>query len=404
MTSVETNIKPTTHKDPTIKTLTLNFGPQHPAAHGVLRMITEMDGEVIERLDPHIGLLHRGTEKLIEHKTYLQAIPYFDRLDYVAPMNQEHAFVLGVEKLLGIKPPLRGQYIRVLFAEISRILNHLLNVPALAMDVGAMTPMLWAFEEREKLMEFYEGVCGARLHANYYRVGGVHQDMPDGMAEQILAWAEQFPKFLNDMESLLTENRIFKQRCVDIGVITADEAMAWGMSGPVLRASGVAWDIRKSAPYDVYSEMDFDIPIGKHGDCYSRYLVRVAEMRESLKIIKQAIAKMPAGEVLLVDSKFSPPRRGNMKLSMEAMIHHFKLYTEGFKVPAGETYTAVEAPKGEFGVFIISDDTNKPYKCKIRAPGFHHLQAMDFVCKGHMLADSVAILGAFDVVFGEIDR
>ncbi len=393
-----------TNIDPTIKTLTLNFGPQHPAAHGVLRMITEMDGEVVERLDPHIGLLHRGTEKLIENKTYLQAIPYFDRLDYVAPMSQEHAFVLAVEELLGIQPPIRGQYMRVLFAEISRILNHLLNVPAFAMDVGAMTPMFWAFEEREKLMEFYEGVCGARLHANYFRVGGVHQDMPADMPEKIMAWANQFPKFIDDMEELLTENRIFKQRCVDIGVIDEKTAKEWGMSGPVLRASGVAWDLRKTQPYDVYDKMEFDIPVGKHGDCYSRYLVRVAEMRESLKIIKQCLNQMPTGEVLLVDSKYAPPRRHAMKMTMEAMIHHFKLYTEGFKVPKGSIYKAVEAPKGEFGVFLVSDDTNKPYKCKIRAPGFHHLQAMDHVCRGFMLADTVAILGAFDVVFGEIDR
>ncbi|MDA0663451.1 MAG: NADH-quinone oxidoreductase subunit D [Proteobacteria bacterium] len=387
-----------------IKNLTLNFGPQHPAAHGVLRMVMEMDGEIVERVDPHIGLLHRGTEKLIEYKSYLQAIPYFDRLDYVAPMCQEHAFVLAVEKLLGIKASPRGQYIRVLFAELSRILNHLLNAPALALDVGAMTPMLWAFEEREKLMEFYEGVCGARLHAAYYRVGGVHQDMPAGMGDDILEWAEQFPKFLEDMETMLNENRIFKQRTVDIGVVSAEDAMAWGFSGPMLRASGVAWDLRKSQPYDVYDKMDFDIPIGKNGDCFDRYLVRVAEMRESLKIMKQCIAEMPEGPVMSEDGKVAPPTRSDMKHSMEALIHHFKLYTEGFHVPAGETYTAVEAPKGEFGVYLVSDDTNKPYRCKIRAPGFAHLQAMDFMCKGHMLADSVAILGAMDIVFGEVDR
>ena len=387
-----------------IKNLTLNFGPQHPAAHGVLRMVMEMDGEIVERVDPHIGLLHRGTEKLIEYKSYLQAIPYFDRLDYVAPMCQEHAFVLAVEKLLGIKASPRGQYIRVLFAELSRILNHLLNAPALAMDVGAMTPMLWAFEEREKLMEFYEGVCGARLHAAYYRVGGVHQDMPAGMADDILAWAEQFPKFLEDMETMLNDNRIFKQRTVDIGVVSAEDAMAWGFSGPMLRASGVPWDLRKSQPYDVYDRMDFDIPIGRNGDCFDRYLVRVAEMRESLKIMKQCIAEMPEGPVMSDDGKVAPPSRSDMKHSMEALIHHFKLYTEGFHVPAGETYTAVEAPKGEFGVYLVSDDTNKPYRCKIRAPGFAHLQAMDFMCKGHMLADSVAILGAMDIVFGEVDR
>ena len=387
-----------------IKNLTLNFGPQHPAAHGVLRMVMEMDGEIVERIDPHIGLLHRGTEKLIEYKTYLQAMPYFDRLDYVAPMCQEHAFVLAAEKLLGIAPPARGQYVRVLFAEISRILNHLLNAPALAMDVGAMTPMLWACEEREKLMEFYEGTCGARLHAAYFRVGGVHQDMPAGMGDDILAWADAFPKFLDDMETLLNENRIFKQRTVDIGVVSEEEAMAWGFSGPMLRGSGVPWDLRKSQPYDVYDEMDFDIPIGKNGDCYDRYLIRVEEMRQSVRIVRQCIENMPDGPVMTEDGKVGPPSRGEMKRSMEALIHHFKLYTEGFHVPPGETYTAVEAPKGEFGVYLVSDGTNKPYRCKIRAPGFAHLQAMDYLCKGHMLADSVAILGAMDVVFGEIDR
>ena len=387
-----------------IKNLTINFGPQHPAAHGVLRMVMEMDGEIVERIDPHIGLLHRGTEKLIEYKTYLQALPYFDRLDYVAPMCQEHTFVLAVEKLLGIAPPPRGQYIRVLFAELSRVLNHLLNAPALALDVGAMTPMLWAFEEREKLMEFYEGACGARLHAAYFRVGGVHQDIPAGMADEILAWADAFPKFLDDMETLLNENRIFKQRTVDIGVVSAEDAMAWGFSGPMLRASGVAWDLRKSQPYDVYDKMDFDIPIGKNGDCYDRYLIRVEEMRQSVRIMRQCLNEMPDGPVMTEDGKVGPPSRGEMKRSMEALIHHFKLYTEGFHVPAGETYTATEAPKGEFGVHLVSDGSNKPYRCKIRAPGFAHLQAMDFLCRGHMLADSVAILGAMDVVFGEIDR
>lgn len=391
-------------EDPTIKPLTMNFGPQHPAAHGVLRMVMEMDGEIVDRLDPHIGLLHRGTEKLIEYKTYMQAIPYFDRLDYVAPMAQEHAFCLATEKLLGVDVPERGQYMRVLWAEINRILNHLLNVPAYALDIGAMTPMLWAFEEREKLMEFYEGVSGARLHAAFFRVGGVHQDMPAGMADQIQEWADNFPKFIDDMETLLTENRIFKQRSVDIGVITQEEALAWGCTGPVLRGSGVAWDLRKSQPYDVYDRMDFDIPVGKAGDCYARYLVRVEEMRQSLRIIKQCLAEMPEGPVLSTDAKVSPPRRGDMKRSMEALIHHFKLYTEGFHVPAGETYTAVEAPKGEFGVYLVSDGSNKPYRCKIRAPGFAHLQSMDHFCRGYMLADSVAILGAFDVVFGEIDR
>jgi NADH-quinone oxidoreductase subunit D len=390
--------------DPQIKTMTINFGPQHPAAHGVLRMVMEMDGEVVERVDPHIGLLHRGTEKLIEYKTYMQAIPYFDRLDYVSPMNQEHAFVLAAEKLLGITVPPRGQYIRVLFDEITRILNHLLNLTAFALDVGAMTPMLWGFEQREMLMEFYERVSGARLHACYYRVGGVHQDLPAGMVDDIREWAVQFPKFIADMETLLNENRIFKQRTVDIGIISAEDAMAWGLTGPMLRGSGVAWDLRKAQPYMVYDQMDFDIPIGKNGDCYDRYLVRVEEMRQSLRIIDQCLEKMPEGSVLYRERNIAPPTRGEMKRSMEALIHHFKLYTEGFHVPAGETYTAVEAPKGEFGVYLVADGTNRPYKCKIRAPGFPHLQAMDYMCKGHMLADSVAILGSMDIVFGEIDR
>ena len=390
--------------DAEIKTLTINFGPQHPAAHGVLRMVMEMDGEVIERIDPHIGLLHRGTEKLIEHKTYLQAIPYFDRLDYVSPMCQEHAFVLAAEKLLGIAAPERGQYIRVLFDEISRILNHLLNVSAYGLDVGAMTPLLWAFEQRELLMEFYERVSGARLHACYYRVGGVHQDLPAGLAEDIVTWTEEFPKFIDDMETLLTGNRIFKQRSVDIGIVSSADAIAWGFTGPMLRASGVAWDLRKAQPYAVYERMDFDIPVGRTGDCYDRYLVRVEEMRQSLRIIRQCIEEMPEGPVASQDGKVAPPTRSEMKHSMEALIHHFKLYTEGVHVPAGETYTVVEAPKGEFGVFLVADGSNKPYRCKIRAPGFAHLQAMDFACKGHMLADSVALLGAMDVVFGEIDR
>ncbi|MGE4218928.1 MAG: NADH-quinone oxidoreductase subunit D [Alphaproteobacteria bacterium] len=387
-----------------LNTMTINFGPQHPAAHGVLRMVMEMDGEVVERVDPHIGLLHRGTEKLIEYRTYMQAIPYFDRLDYVSPLCQEHAFVMATEKLLGITAPPRALYIRTLMDEITRLLNHLLNVPAFAMDVGAMTPMVWAFEQRELLMEFYERVSGARLHAAYYRVGGVHQDLPVGLAEDVLAWAEKFPAFIDDMESLLTENRIFKQRAVDIGIVSAEDAMAWGFSGPMLRASGVPWDLRKAQPYAAYDKMDFDIPIGKHGDCYDRYLVRVEEMRQSLRIVRQAIEQMPAGPVMTTDGKIAPPRRGDMKRSMEALIHHFKLYTEGFHVPAGETYTAVEAPKGEFGVYLVSDGSNRPYRCKIRAPGFPHLQAMDFLCKGHMLADAVAVLGALDIVFGEIDR
>jgi len=387
-----------------IKPFTMNFGPQHPAAHGVLRLVLEMEGEIVERADPHIGLLHRGTEKLIEHKTYVQAVPYFDRLDYVCPMNQEHAFALATEKLLGITVPERGQYIRVLFCELGRILNHILNITTFALDVGALTPALWGFEEREKGMEFYERVCGARLHANYFRPGGVHQDMPAGLAEDMLEWVEDFPKFLDDLDNLLTGNRIFKQRTVDIGTVTKEEAMDWGFSGPMLRGSGVAWDLRKAQPYEVYEKMEFDIPVGNTGDCYSRYLVRMAEMRESLKIMKQAIEQMPDGPVKVDDRKVAPPSRAEMKTSMEAMIHHFKLYTEGYHVPAGETYAAVEAPKGEFGVFLVSDGSNKPYRCRIRAPGFAHLQAFDFMSKGHMLADAVSIIGSLDVVFGEIDR
>ncbi|HLI14083.1 MAG TPA: NADH-quinone oxidoreductase subunit D [Alphaproteobacteria bacterium] len=387
-----------------IKNMTMNFGPQHPAAHGVLRMVLEMDGEVIERADPHIGLLHRATEKLIEYKTYLQAVPYFDRLDYVSPMALEHAFALAVEKLLGIQPPPRGQYIRVLFAEITRILNHLLNVPAFAMDVGALTPMLWAFEQREILLEFYERVSGARFHSAYFRPGGVHQDIPAGLLDDIMRWAEKFPPLIDDMEVLLNENRIFKQRTVDIGIVSARDAMDWGFSGPMLRGSGVPWDLRKAQPYDVYAEMDFDIPIGKHGDCYDRYLVRVEEMRQSLKIIKQCCERMPGGPVVVQNHKLTPPSRREMKRSMESLIHHFKLYTEGYHVPAGETYTIVEAPKGEFGVYLVADGTNRPYRCHIRAPGFPHLSAMDFCSKGHMLADVVAILGSMDIVFGEIDR
>ena len=387
-----------------IRNYTLNFGPQHPAAHGVLRLVLELGGEVVERVDPHIGLLHRGTEKLIEHKTYLQAVPYFDRLDYVAPMNQEHAFALAAEKLLGCEVPERGQYIRVLYCEIGRILNHLLNLTTHAMDVGAMTPILWAFEEREKLMVFYERASGARLHAAYFRPGGVHQDLPKGLAEDIWAWTESFPAVLEDIETMLLDNRIFKQRNVDIGVVSADEAMAWGFSGPMIRGSGLAWDLRKAQPYDVYDRMDFDIPIGKHGDCYDRFVLRVEEVRQSLRIMRQCLNEMPDGEVTTLDRKVSPPRRGEMKRSMEALIHHFKLYTEGYKVPEGEVYAAVEAPKGEFGVYLVSDGSNKPYRCKIRAPGFAHLQAMDFMCRGHMLADVPAVLGSIDIVFGEVDR
>ncbi len=387
-----------------IKNLTMNFGPQHPAAHGVLRLVVEMDGEIVERCDPHIGLLHRGTEKLIEYKTYLQAVPYFDRLDYVSPMCQEHAFALAVEKLAGIDVPIRGQYIRVMFSEITRILNHIMNISAFALDVGAMTPLLWGFEEREKLMEFYERVSGARLHAAYFRPGGVHRDLPAGLLEDIVKFCDEFPKIIDDVESLLTENRIFRQRTVDVGIVTKDDALDWGFSGPMLRGSGVPWDLRKSQPYDVYGRMDFDIPVGKTGDCFDRYLVRVEEMRQSLRIIMQCVEEMPAGPVRTQDNKIAPPLRGEMKQSMEALIHHFKLYTEGYRVPEGETYTAVEAPKGEFGVYVVADGTNKPYRCKVRAPGFAFLQATDFLSKGHMLADMVAIVGSMDIVFGEIDR
>ena len=396
--------EPESETDPSLRTLTMNFGPQHPAAHGVLRMVMEMDGEVIERIDPHIGLLHRGTEKLIEHKTWLQALPYFDRLDYVSPMAQEHAFVLAIEALLGLTPPIRAQYLRVMFAEITRILNHLLNIPAYGSDIGALTPMLWGFEEREKLLEFHEAVSGARFHAAWFRAGGVHQDMPSGLEERIADWAEQFPKFIDEMEDLLTENRIFKQRSVDIGVISREEALSRSMSGPMLRASGIAWDLRKSQPYDVYDRVDFSIPVGKNGDCYDRYLVRVAEMRESVSIIEQCLRAMPEGAVMADAPLVAPPRRQDMKTSMEALIHHFKLYSEGFHLPKGQVYRAVEAPKGEFGVYLVSDGSNRPYRCRIRAPGFAHLHAMDFVSKGHMLADSVAILGSMDIVFGEIDR
>ena len=387
-----------------IKNLTMNFGPQHPAAHGVLRLVVEMDGEIVERCDPHIGLLHRGTEKLIEYKTYLQAVPYFDRLDYVSPMCQEHTFALAVEKLADITVPLRGQYIRVLFSEITRILNHILNISAFALDVGAMTPLLWGFEEREKLMEFYERVSGARLHSAYFRPGGVHRDLPAGLLEDVTEFCETFPAIIDDIESLLTENRIFRQRTVDVGIVSKDEALDWGFSGPMLRGSGVPWDLRKSQPYDVYDRVDFDIPVGKNGDCFDRYLVRVEEMRQSLRIMKQCVEEMPGGPVRTTDNKIAPPRRGEMKQSMEALIHHFKLYTEGYRVPAGETYTAVEAPKGEFGVYLVADGTNKPYRCKIRAPGFAFLQATDYLSKGHMLADMVAIVGSMDIVFGEIDR
>jgi NADH-quinone oxidoreductase subunit D len=388
------------------RTFTINFGPQHPAAHGVLRLVLELDGEVVERVDPHIGLLHRGTEKLIEYKTYLQAIPYFDRLDYVAPINQEHAFCLAIEKLAGIEVPRRASIIRVLYSEIGRVLNHLLNVTTQALDVGALTPPLWGFEEREKLMVFYERASGSRMHANYVRPGGVHQDLTPALIEDIDEWADQFPGKVRDIEGLLTGNRIFKQRNVDIGVVSQEDALKWGFSGVMVRGSGMAWDLRRSQPYEIYSELDFKIPLGKNGDCYDRYLCRVEEMYESTKIIKQCceLLRKTAGPVLPENSKYAPPRRAEMKNSMEALIHHFKLYTEGFHVPAGEAYAAVEAPKGEFGVYLVADGTNKPYRVKIRAPGFPHLNAMDYLCKGHMLADVSAVLGSLDIVFGEIDR
>jgi NADH-quinone oxidoreductase subunit D len=385
-------------------TTTINFGPQHPAAHGVLRLVLDLDGEIVTRVDPHIGLLHRGTEKLIEHKTYLQAIPYFDRLDYVAPMNQEHAFALAIEKLLGLEVPKRGQYIRVLYCEIGRILNHMLNVTTQALDVGALTPPLWGFEEREKLMVFYERASGSRMHAAYFRAGGVHQDCPPELLEDIYEFCEHFPKVLDDIEGLLTDNRIFKQRNVDIGVISRADAIAWGMTGVMLRSTGLAWDLRRAQPYECYSELDFKIPVGKNGDCFDRYLMRMEEMRQANHIMKQCIEKMPSGPAVSTDNKIVPPRRAEMKNSMEALIHHFKLYTEGYHVPEGEVYAAVEAPKGEFGVYLVSDGSNKPYRCKIRAPSYPHLQALDFMCRGHMIADVSAVLGSLDVVFGEIDR
>jgi len=386
------------------KTMNLNFGPQHPAAHGVLRLILELDGEIVEKIDPHIGLLHRGTEKLIEHKTYIQAVPYFDRLDYVAPMNQEHVFTLAIEKLLDIEVPIRGQFIRVLFCEIGRILSHILNITTQALDVGALTPSLWGFEERETLMTFYERVSGSRLHANYFRPGGVHKDLPRGLIEDIILFCERFPKIIDDLEILLTDNRIFKQRNVNIGTVTKQEALDHSFSGVMLRGSGVAWDLRRSQPYECYKDFDFKIPIGKNGDCYDRYLCRIEEMRESVKIIKECIKKMPRGPVKSIDGKITPPKKEDLKNSMESLIHHFKLFSEGFRIPKGEIYTAVEAPKGELGVYLISDGSNKPYKCKIRAPGFSHLQAMDYLLKGHMLADVPAVLGSLDIVFGEVDR
>ena len=391
-----------------VRNFSINFGPQHPAAHGVLRLVLELDGEVCTRVDPHIGLLHRGTEKLIEYKTYLQAVPYFDRLDYVAPMNQEHAFALAVEKLLGISVPKRGSLIRVLYSEIGRLLSHLLNVTTQAMDVGALTPPLWGFEEREKLMVFYERASGSRMHAAFVRPGGIHQDIPQQLIDDIGIFCDHHNKVLDDIEGLLTDNRIFKQRNVDIGVVSLKECFEWGFSGVMVRGSGAAWDLRKAQPYECYDEMDFDIPIGKNGDCYDRYLIRMQEMRESLKIMKQCIeqlsGKEKTGPVSSADGKVVPPKRGEMKRSMEALIHHFKLYTEGYKVPKGEVYACVEAPKGEFGVYLVSDGSNKPYRCRIRAPGFAHLQAMDHICRGHMLADVSAVLGSLDIVFGEVDR
>ncbi|MDO8289333.1 MAG: NADH-quinone oxidoreductase subunit D [Parvibaculum sp.] len=387
-----------------LRTFSLNFGPQHPAAHGVLRLVLELEGEIVERVDPHIGLLHRGTEKLIEAKTFLQALPYFDRLDYCAPMNQEHAYCLAVEKLLGITVPRRASFLRVIFSEIGRLMSHLLNTTTQAMDVGALTPPLWGFVERENLMVFYERASGSRMHAAYFRPGGVHQDVTPELLRDIYDFCGPCEKTLDDLETLLTGNRIFMQRNADIGIVSPQDALDWGFSGVMVRGSGMAWDLRRSQPYEVYSELDFDIPVGKNGDCYDRYLVRMDEMRQSLRIIKQCIEMMPEGPVNTTDGKIAPPKRAEMKTSMEALIHHFKLYTEGYHVPAGEVYAAVEAPKGEFGVFLVSDGSNKPYKCKIRAPGFAHLQAMDFLCRGHMLADVAAILGSIDIVFGEVDR
>ena len=387
-----------------IQNYMINFGPQHPAAHGVLRLVLELDGEIIERCDPHIGLLHRGTEKLIEYKTYLQALPYMDRLDYVSPMCMEHSYVLAIEKLAGIDVPLRARYLRTMFAEITRVLNHILNTTAHALDVGAMTPILWLFEEREKLMQFYERVSGARFHAAWFRPGGVHQDLPDGMLQDIADWCDGFGKVLDEFQSLVADNRIFKQRNVDIGVISKEDAIRWGFTGPCIRASGVAWDLRKSQPYDAYHLVDFEVPVSTDGDCYARFMVRMQEMRESVKIIRQCLKDLPAGSHMTGNRKVAPPSRGEMKRSMEALIHHFKLYTEGLHVPAGEAYVATESPKGEFGIYLVADGTNKPWRCHVRATGMAHLQAMDFLCKGHMLADAPAILGSLDIVFGEVDR
>jgi NADH-quinone oxidoreductase subunit D len=391
--------------DVTIQNYTINFGPQHPAAHGVLRLVMELDGEIVERVDPHVGLLHRGTEKLIEYKTYTQALPYFDRLDYCSPLCMEHSWVLAVEKLLDLEVPERAQYLRVFFAELTRISNHMLNLGSHVMDVGAMTPNLWLFEIREDCMNFFERVSGARMHSNYFRPGGVHQDAPLKLLADIGDWLDtRLPRLFEDAISLVADNRIFKQRNVDIAVVSRDDAIKWGFSGPMIRGSGIAWDLRKSQPYDVYAKMDFDVPVGTRGDCYDRFMVRVEEVRQSARIMKQCLRDMPEGPIASLDRKVVPPKRGEMKQSMEALIHHFKLYTEGFHVPAGDVYVATESPKGEFGVYLVADGSNKPYRCKIRPTAFSHLQAMDFMAKGHMLADTTAILGAMDIVFGECDR
>ena len=401
----QTDAADPTPGDVEIQNYTINFGPQHPAAHGVLRLVMELDGEIVERCDPHVGLLHRGTEKLIEYKTYLQALPYFDRLDYCSPMCMEHSYVLAIEKLLDLEVPIRAQYLRVFFAELTRIGNHMLNLGAHVLDVGAMTPALWMYELREDCMNFYERTSGARMHAAYFRPGGVHQDVPLKLLTDIADWLDtRVPQLFEDAISLVADNRIFKQRNVDIGIVTKDDALRWGFSGPMIRGSGIPWDLRKSQPYDVYAKMDFDVPVGTRGDCYDRFMVRVEEVRQSVRIMKQCLQEMPEGPIASDDRKVVPPKRAEMKRDMEALIHHFKLYTEGFHVPAGEVYVATESPKGEFGVYLVSDGTNKPYRCKIRPTAFSHLQAMDFMLKGHMLADATAVLGAMDIVFGECDR
>jgi len=404
MSQLVAEVAPTTNGE-VIQNYTINFGPQHPAAHGVLRLVMELDGEIVERCDPHVGLLHRGTEKLIEYKTYLQALPYFDRLDYCSPLCMEHSYVLAIEKLLDLEVPLRAQYLRVFFAELTRISNHMLNLGSHVMDVGAMTPNLWMFEIREDCMNFFERASGARMHGAYFRPGGVHQDVPLKLLTDIADWLDtRLPRLFEDAISLVADNRIFKQRNVDIGVVTKDDALRWGFSGPMIRGSGIAWDLRKSQPYDVYAKVDFDVPVGTRGDCYDRFMCRVEEVRQSARIMKQCLQDMPKGPILTDDRKVAPPKRADMKRSMEAMIHHFKLYTEGFHVPAGEVYVATESPKGEFGVYLVADGTNKPYRCKIRPTAFSHLQAMNFMMKGHMLADTTAVLGAMDIVFGECDR